>query len=176
MNLVRKFASVALSFVNITKAELEERLGLNDLSNISLPGVNFTGAELPHVDLRFSDFRGATFKNAQLNGVQLRDANLRGADFRWSNMKDADLRGAKFNGADLTGADLMWADLRNADFTGATLIDIKLTGAPQVKGAKFSYESIVEAGLDLKMLQDQGAIVVVPGIRKYLSSLKPGRP
>jgi hypothetical protein len=80
----------------------------------SLPGADFSGAEMWEVNLEFADLPGA---------------NLRGASLTKANLRRANLSGANLTGADLYEADLYQADLSDADLTGARLTRVRLVDA-----------------------------------------------
>ncbi len=65
-----------------------------NLSNLDLSFLNFTGAILRGADLRDTDLRGADLRDTDLRGVNLRDTDLRGVNLRGVNLRGVNLCGA----------------------------------------------------------------------------------
>jgi serine/threonine protein kinase, bacterial len=96
----------------------------HDLSNLSMPRAQLTGAIFHEAQLQNSDLRKAELNEANLGKASLVNANLRDA-----NLQEAYLSYADLEGADLRGADLSRAYLSNANLRGANLCGANLTGA-----------------------------------------------
>jgi hypothetical protein len=90
-----------------------------DLHTASLPGANFSDAFLSEASLR-----GVSFFGANLVGAQLPKANLAGA-----YLKETDLERAWLHGADLAAANLVTANLVSVGLGRANLDRAYLTGA-----------------------------------------------
>ncbi|MCG9891896.1 MAG: serine/threonine-protein kinase [Thermosynechococcaceae cyanobacterium MS004] len=103
-----------------------------DLSNLSLPrcqlsGAIFHEAQLQNSDLRGADLNGANLGKASLVGVNLRNAKLQEAYLSFSDLEGADLRGADLSNAYLSNANLRGTNLCGANLMGATLTESQLS-------------------------------------------------
>ena len=90
-----------------------------DLSELSLPGVDLTGASMREAVLKNVDFSAAN-----LSDVDFTDADLSGANLTGAILDDADFSNAVLDGTVLTdisidGADFSGLDLKNQDFSRA---------------------------------------------------------
>jgi uncharacterized protein YjbI with pentapeptide repeats len=105
-----------------------------DLRYCNFQGVNFQDADLTRANLTGTDLRRADLKGTKLNWANLQEANLTGADLQGAYLRRANLQGAKLSwadlqGAKLNGANLQGAYLRRADLKGTKLNWANLTGA-----------------------------------------------
>jgi uncharacterized protein YjbI with pentapeptide repeats len=126
-------------------------------------------AQMPKLDMRAVDLRGADLSSAQLEGANLSSALLQGADLNNARLEGSNLGGALLEGADLTGAILEGANLSSARLDSAYLVDAwlecavlsfaRLQGA-KLYGARLMGADLSDAGLEgarLKFAQLQGA-------------------
>lgn len=118
------------------------------MRELSVPGVNLTGAVLIDADLQFAilnraDFRDADFRGANLTGAELLDAQFYRANFTGANFTSAFLHNANFHNARMDGANLAWSVLTNAKLGAAELGGANFTGA-HVEGAEFSSSRLVD--------------------------------
>lgn len=81
-----------------------------DLSNLTLIGMRFRGANLQFSNFSNSDLRQTDFRQAYLTGVNFQKCNLSSCSF-----VEADLRGANF-----LGANLMRAGFYEASYDSST--------------------------------------------------------
>ncbi len=72
-----------------------------DLSGVDLSRTNLKGA-----DLRYIDFIGTTFQEANLSEVKFNGGILRDADFRGADLTETNFHHARMQGADIRGAKL----------------------------------------------------------------------
>ncbi|MGW5740774.1 pentapeptide repeat-containing protein [Amycolatopsis sp. NPDC003861] len=100
-----------------------------DLAAAQLGGVNFASATLEGTDFSHTNLRAANLENATACGATFRQACLAEANLTEAVLIEADFRGADLSRVNLIRADLRDADLRGADLTGAKLLTAKLTGA-----------------------------------------------
>lgn len=98
----------------ITRREFILRL-MNTPSNCELrcQGLNFTGANLSKLDLRYVNFKYAV----------LRRANLCGANLSYCNFERADMSGALLNNSNLLGAKMVCVNLEGASLQGCNFED-----------------------------------------------------
>jgi Pentapeptide repeats (8 copies) len=136
------------SFSNGTNISCANLSGVDlsgfDLTQVTLPGADFSDANLSGTTFTQATLTGADFSGANLSSAQLGQAEAQGANFSGANMQHAQLvqmsgQGANFDGADLTGADLGQAELTDANLDqtklgGASFVQTTLTGAT-FKGA-----------------------------------------
>ena len=150
-------------------------LALQDLNedNVSLRGLDATGAELvdinlPKANLSAANFNESDLTNANLNNTNLDNANLSSAKLSGANLSHAKLSFARLNQANLSSANLSSANLicadlsntnmsgvnlRNATLNGANLDGAYLTGA-NLKGAKVSISELSAAFLEGAIMPD----------------------
>ncbi len=101
----------------ITKGQLEEiinkhQLWLNDkeggeradLGNISVRGLDLSGADLRGAYLGGADFTNANLQSADLRGAFMRETIFTGADLRGATLNPDHMYGANLDGANLDGA------------------------------------------------------------------------
>lgn len=86
-----------------------------------LAGIDLTGADLSHLDLRGIDFSGAWMESVDLRGANLSGAKLGAAVLAHADMRGSIAVGASFARANLGRARLGEAVLDNADLSGAVL-------------------------------------------------------
>ncbi|KAK2180988.1 hypothetical protein NP493_418g01028 [Ridgeia piscesae] len=98
----------------ITRREFVLRL-LATPSNCELrcQGINFTGADLSKLDLRYMNFKYAV----------LRGANLTGANLSYCTFERADLSQAKLDTANLLGVKMLCVNLEHASLQGCNFED-----------------------------------------------------
>ena len=98
----------------ITRREFVFRL-LNTPTNCELrcQGLNFAGADLTKLDLRYVNFKYAI----------LREADLSGANLSYCNFERADLSHARLDNAILSGAKLLCVNLEHASLRKCNLAD-----------------------------------------------------
>lgn len=110
------------------------------LTDGSLEGQTFTGANL----------HGADLKQAKLRGSKLNHADLREADFTYADLHGADLGGSKFQkiSPDSPRAATLWhANAEDATLGSATLFDVNL-GGTNLKGADLTAARLDGVGTD----------------------------
>ena len=115
-----------------------------DLSNLDLSGVNFSGMPFLWANLSGAILCGANLNKALLTWTNFTGATLCGATFvlsscMWANFAGANLCGANlcnsdflfanFSGAHLPGANLSWTTLSSANLSNAKLEIANLSGA-----------------------------------------------
>ncbi|WP_455908067.1 pentapeptide repeat-containing protein [Streptomyces chartreusis] len=101
-----------------------------------------------HINLRFTDLRGADMSDGMFNHVDLRNAWLQNANLAQSSLLNAIFQGAALKNADLTFAHLAGATFHGANMEGATL---RLADA---KEASFSHANLERANFRLAKLQN----------------------
>ncbi|MDX2213963.1 MAG: pentapeptide repeat-containing protein [Oculatellaceae cyanobacterium bins.114] len=116
-----------------------------DFKEVDIRGANLEYARLTRADFRNSkleyvNFRNAHLEEADLTGSNLSDANLVGANLSNAEMMNVTLVKARFyrsnlNGTNFYNANLEEANLTEANLQGATLTKANLTGA-SLSGAK----------------------------------------
>lgn len=99
-----------------------------------LAGADFLSANLPDIQLQYSDLSDANFTNAILNFGRFQHSHLQGANFRNARLERADfsytdLSGANFDNAELKYANFEGANLEGANFRDASLLDANFRGA-----------------------------------------------
>jgi Pentapeptide repeats (8 copies) len=102
--------------------EPTEKRRILDLSKINLFGADLEDAQLPEVNLRYSDVTDTVLKRANLKKAFLERINLKG-----SGLENADLSGANLEKADLSGTTFDDATLDGANLRGAILTDSNIT-------------------------------------------------
>lgn len=112
-----------------TKSELRCQ-GLNfsgaDLSRLDLRYINFKMANLSAANLAHANLSGANLDRADLSSACLDGANLQGVKMLCSNAEGASLRGCNFEDpagikANLEGANLKGVDMEGSQMTGINL-------------------------------------------------------
>lgn len=98
----------------ITRRELVMALMVTPTNKeLRCQGVNFTGANLSKLDLRYINFKYAI----------LRKANLSGANLSYCNFERADLCGATLDSANLLGVKALCANMEGASLRGCNFED-----------------------------------------------------
>lgn len=97
------------------------------------------------VDLRYSDFGGASLMGVDLRGANLWQSSFHGADLTGANLAGSDLWRSSLLDADLTGADLTGTCLDGADLRGAVLRGANLHNT--------KFDSCVGNGREIKTIQ-----------------------
>jgi hypothetical protein len=105
------------------------RLPLDTLEGASLPGLDFSYADLAGANLAGANLVGGLFRETDLRGANLASANLRGTYLFQTDLREANLAGARMLVVSLDGADASGANLTGADLTGSYLAEAKLRGA-----------------------------------------------
>ncbi|XP_078725517.1 BTB/POZ domain-containing protein KCTD9 [Lampetra fluviatilis] len=149
-------------------------------------GLNFSGADLSRLDLRYINFKmaalsrcnlsqanlsSANLERADLSGAVLDGANLQGVKMLCANMEGASLRGCNFEEptglkANLEGANLKGVDMEGSQMTGvnlrvATLKNAKLKNC-NLRGATLAgtdLENCDLSGCDLQEANLRGSNV-----------------
>ena len=123
------------------------------------PNTRFDGASLKKTAFPKSrDFRGSSFRGADMTGANLRNVALDEADFRGAILSQMDGSGGMFRQANLSGvtaiqslfqkADLAAADARGGNFRQALFLNADL------RGADFSHGSLYKAGFTGAKIDD----------------------
>ncbi|XP_055729938.1 BTB/POZ domain-containing protein KCTD9-like isoform X4 [Salvelinus fontinalis] len=142
-----------------TKSELRCQ-GLNfsgaDLSRLDLRYINFKMANLRAANLTHANLSGANLERADLSSACLDGANLQGVKMLCSNAEGASLRGCNFEDpsgvkANMEGANLKGVDMEGSQMTGinlrvATLKNAKLKNC-NLRGATLAGTDLEEANL-----------------------------
>jgi uncharacterized protein YjbI with pentapeptide repeats len=81
------------------------------------PHCNLAGADLTNQCVKNGNLRGADFDHARLVLMCMSFANFKGATFRGADLSGANLAHAKLDGADLTGANLTITSIKGTDLT-----------------------------------------------------------
>ncbi|XP_039882720.1 BTB/POZ domain-containing protein KCTD9-like isoform X1 [Simochromis diagramma] len=136
-------------------------------SELRCQGLNFTGADLSRLDLRYINFkmanlRGANLTHANLSGANLEradlsaacldGANLQGVKMLCTNAEGASLRGCNFEDPAGVKANLEGANLKGVDMEGSQMTGINLRVAT-LKNAKLkncNLRGATLAGTDLE--------------------------
>ncbi|XP_076140678.1 BTB/POZ domain-containing protein KCTD9b [Alosa pseudoharengus] len=136
-------------------------------SELRCQGLNFSGADLSRLDLRYINFKMANLSRCNLTHSNLCGANLERADLSYSNLEGANLQGVKMlctnaEGATLKGcnfedpaglkANLEGANLKGVDMEGSQMTGINLRVAT-LKNAKLkncNLRGATLAGTDLE--------------------------
>uniref|UniRef100_A0A671VNL2 BTB/POZ domain-containing protein KCTD9-like n=1 Tax=Sparus aurata TaxID=8175 RepID=A0A671VNL2_SPAAU len=136
-------------------------------SELRCQGLNFNGADLSRLDLRYINFKMANLRGANLTHANLSGANLERADLSMACLDAANLQGVKMlctnaEGASLRGcnfedpagikANLEGANLKGVDMEGSQMTGINLRVAT-LKNAKLkncNLRGATLAGTDLE--------------------------
>lgn len=136
-------------------------------SELRCQGLNFNGADLSRLDLRYINFKMASLRGANLMNANLSGANLERADLSMACLEGANLQGVKMlctnaEGASLKGcnfedpagikANLEGANLKGVDMEGSQMTGINLRVAT-LKNAKLkncNLRGATLAGTDLE--------------------------
>uniref|UniRef100_A0A8C9W614 BTB/POZ domain-containing protein KCTD9 n=1 Tax=Scleropages formosus TaxID=113540 RepID=A0A8C9W614_SCLFO len=136
-------------------------------SELRCQGLNFSGADLSRLDLRYINFKMANLSQCNLAHANLCFANLERADLSAANLDNANLQGVKMlctnaEGASLKGcnfedpagvkANLEGANLKGVDMEGSQMTGINLRVAT-LKNAKLkncNLRGATLAGTDLE--------------------------
>ncbi|XP_064630375.1 BTB/POZ domain-containing protein KCTD9-like [Lineus longissimus] len=103
-------------------------------SQLRCQGMNFSGADLSRLDLRYVNFKHATLKKAKLAGTNLSCCNFERADLSQVILDGANLLGAKFLCANLEGASMRGCNFEDpagsrANMEGANMKSVDLEGS-----------------------------------------------
>ncbi|XP_020334213.2 BTB/POZ domain-containing protein KCTD9 isoform X2 [Oncorhynchus kisutch] len=138
-----------------TKSELRCQ-GLNfsgaDLSRLDLRYINFKMANLRAVNLTHANLSGANLERADLSSACLDGANLQGVKMLCSNAEGASLRGCNFEDPAGVKANMEGANLKGVDMEGSQMTGINLRVAT-LKNAKLkncNLRGATLAGTDLE--------------------------
>uniref|UniRef100_A0A8C5PI98 BTB/POZ domain-containing protein KCTD9 n=1 Tax=Leptobrachium leishanense TaxID=445787 RepID=A0A8C5PI98_9ANUR len=138
-----------------TKSELRCQ-GLNfsgaDLSRLDLRYINFKMANLSRCNLAHANLCGACLERADLSGSVLDGANLQGVKMLCSNAEGASLIGCNFEDPSGLKANLEGANLKGVDMEGSQMTGINLRVAT-LKNAKLkncNLRGATLAGTDLE--------------------------
>lgn len=138
-----------------TKSELRCQ-GLNfsgaDLSRLDLRYINFKMANLSAANLTHANLSGANLERADLSSACLDGANLQGVMMLCSNAEGASLRGCNFEDPAGVKANLEGANLKGVDMEGSQMTGINLRVAT-LKNAKLkncNLRGATLAGTDLE--------------------------
>lgn len=117
-----------------------------------LSDMDFSGWELPEINLAMADLAGSNFSGANLliadiSQADLFGANLSGADLSGADLLVADLIEANLSGADLSVADISGANLSRANLSAAALTQTDLSGS-NLSGADLSGADLTQANLN----------------------------
>ncbi|XP_031658950.1 BTB/POZ domain-containing protein KCTD9 isoform X4 [Oncorhynchus kisutch] len=139
-----------------TKSELRCQ-GLNfsgaDLSRLDLRYINFKMANLRAVNLTHANLSGANLERADLSSACLDGANLQGVKMLCSNAEGASLRGCNFEDPAGVKANMEGANLKGVDMEGSQMTGINLRVAT-LKNAKLkncNLRGATLAGTDLEL-------------------------
>jgi len=126
---------------------------LQDLNNedISLAGVDVSGAFLSGVNLQGAYLKSADLQGANLWGANLQEAVLTKADLQGALLWEANLQKAVLTKADLQGVDLMRTNLEGAYLERANLQGVKNLTVEQLCTTHTLYKA---KGLSPKMLAE----------------------
>jgi uncharacterized protein YjbI with pentapeptide repeats len=144
---LRALQSLKMEKLTAIRAVNAKFLGMN-LYKVELQSAVLDGSDFRNCDIEEGDFRGSSFKGANLSHAKLKGINgsplmfgntasakrfspcdFEGAKIRYAILTNAQLKSAVFINADLSFTDLSGADLRGADFTGAEMQGAILEGA-----------------------------------------------
>uniref|UniRef100_A0A671T9H1 BTB/POZ domain-containing protein KCTD9 n=1 Tax=Sinocyclocheilus anshuiensis TaxID=1608454 RepID=A0A671T9H1_9TELE len=121
-----------------TKSELRCQ-GLNfsgaDLSRLDLRYINFKMANLSRCNLTYANLCCSNLERADLSGANLDGANLQGVKMLCSNAEGASLKGCNFEDPSGLKANLEGANLKGVDMEGSQMTGINLRVAT-LKNAK----------------------------------------
>jgi len=117
-----------------------------DLSNLKLAGVDFSGANLEKADLSGTDLTGAILFKARLAGADLSNTVLKDVVAIRSNWREAYLEEVVLDGGDFTSADFTEAEMIGVSAADATFRSARLRRV-QAKGAVFDRADLQEAKL-----------------------------
>ncbi|HTV31637.1 MAG TPA: pentapeptide repeat-containing protein [Methylocella sp.] len=106
-----------LSAAELTRAEIEEKIGDARGAVISLANLALTNADLAGLNLL-----GADFFSTKLSGATLAKADLSSANFTRTELQNTNFSGALMMGATLYAAELDGANFSNADLSHARVI------------------------------------------------------
>ncbi|XP_026154113.1 BTB/POZ domain-containing protein KCTD9b [Mastacembelus armatus] len=136
-------------------------------SELRCQGLNFTGADLSRLDLRYINFKmanlrgtnlihanlsGANLERADLSMACLDGANLQGVKMLCTNAEGASLRGCNFEDpagikANLEGANLKGVDMEGSQMTG---INLRVATLKNAKLKNCNLRGATLAGTDLE--------------------------
>uniref|UniRef100_A0A7N9AMK2 BTB/POZ domain-containing protein KCTD9 n=1 Tax=Mastacembelus armatus TaxID=205130 RepID=A0A7N9AMK2_9TELE len=132
------------------------KLGLNfsgaDLSRLDLRYINFKMANLSRCNLTHANLCCSNLERADLSGANLDGANLQGVKMLCSNAEGASLKGCNFEDPSGLKANLEGANLKGVDMEGSQMTGINLRVAT-LKNAKLkncNLRGATLAGTDLE--------------------------
>ncbi|XP_076846343.1 BTB/POZ domain-containing protein KCTD9a isoform X3 [Brachyhypopomus gauderio] len=138
-----------------TKSELRCQ-GLNfsgaDLSRLDLRYINFKMANLSRCNLTYANLCCSNLERADLSGANLDGANLQGVKMLCCNAEGASLKGCNFEDPSGLKANLEGANLKGVDMEGSQMTGINLRVAT-LKNAKLkncTLRGATLAGTDLE--------------------------
>ncbi|PVD24591.1 hypothetical protein C0Q70_15075 [Pomacea canaliculata] len=119
----------------ITRRELVMALMVTPTNKeLRCQGVNFTGANLSKLDLRYINFKYAILRKANLSGANLSYCNFERADLSSATLDSANLLGVKVLCANMEGASLRGCNFEDpagsrANMEGALMKNVNLEGS-----------------------------------------------
>lgn len=119
----------------ITRRELVMKLlATSTDKELRCQGINFTGANLSKLDLRYVNFKYAILKNANLSGANLSYCNFERADLSKAMLDSANLLGVKMLCVNLEGASLKGCNFEDpagsrANMEGGLMKNVNLEGS-----------------------------------------------
>ena len=96
-----------------------------DLSGLSLQGVDFSGANLEKADLSDSNLEGANLSKARLNGADLTNTNMNNCNLSRAKLEELYAETSSFDEADLRQAIINEAEFHSCSFVGAKFNEVK---------------------------------------------------
>ncbi|TRZ00643.1 hypothetical protein DNTS_027223 [Danionella cerebrum] len=139
-----------------TKSELRCQVGLNfsgaDLSRLDLRYINFKMANLSRCNLTHANLCGANLERADLSSANLDGANLQGVKMLCTHAEGASLKGCNFEDpagikANLEGANLKGVDMEGSQMTG---INLRVATLKNAKLKNCNLRGATLAGTDLE--------------------------
>lgn len=122
-------------FTPITRREVVMKLlATSTDKELRCQGINFTGANLSKLDLRYVNFKYAILKNANLSGANLSYCNFERADLSKAILDSANLLGVKMLCVNLEGASLKGCNFEDpagsrANMEGGLMKNVNLEGS-----------------------------------------------
>ncbi|XP_058473370.1 BTB/POZ domain-containing protein KCTD9b isoform X1 [Solea solea] len=120
-------------------------------SELRCQGLNFTGADLSRLDLRYINFKMANLRGANLTHANLSGANLERADLSMASLDGANLQGVKMLCTNAEGASLRSCNFEDpagikANLEGANLKGVDMEGS-QMTGINLRVATLKNAKL-----------------------------
>lgn len=119
----------------VTRRELAMALMVTPTNKeLRCQGVNFTGANLSKLDLRYINFKYAILRKANLSGANLSYCNFERADLCGTTLDSANLLGVRFLCANMEGASMRGCNFEDpagsrANMEGALMKNVILEGS-----------------------------------------------